>query len=103
MIVAHGIVAGACQEAVKVLRSQGHKVGLFRPVTLRPFPATKALNSLQKSKRIIFVESALGQLAEIFKNEVTLPNNNLSGIYKPSVGFTTMEIVEKVKEAIDRT
>ena len=103
VIVAHGIVAGACQEAVKVLRSQGHKVGLFRPVTLRPFPATKALNSLQKSKRIIFVESALGQLAEIFKNEVTLPNNNLSGIYKPSVGFTTMEIVEKVKEAIDRT
>lgn len=98
VIVAHGIVAAAAQQAIDLLRQRGHRVGLFRPITLRPFPATEAHQQLKNKKRIVFIESALGQLARLFKDEVSLPQAELRGIYKPSVGFTPGEICERTTQ-----
>jgi len=69
-LIAHGIVAAACKVAVDKLKREGYKIGLVRPITLRPFP-TKAISEvLVNAKRIIFLESALGQLARLFKGEL---------------------------------
>jgi len=48
------------RSAVDELRSQGVKAGLFRPLTLFPFP-TKALNEAAKAGRLLVVELSNGQ------------------------------------------
>ena len=96
VILAHGIVAAACKPAVDNLRRKGIKAGLFRPITLRPFPARGAAKILTRAKKIIIFESALGQLADLFKSELYSINAPLMEINKPAVGFTPEEIYETV-------
>ncbi len=64
IVVAFGIVARIALSAVRRLRAEGHKIGLFRPVTLFPFPE-KHLNDLAGgNKRFITVELNQGQMVE---------------------------------------
>lgn len=60
-IVAFGSTARSCKAAIDVLRENGMKVGLFRPITIWPL-AEKELTELSKKvKRIVVVEMNLGQ------------------------------------------
>lgn len=97
IIVAHGIVAACAKVAIENLRKRGINVGLFRPITLWPFPKQAALQTLQTAKKIITFESSLGQMAKILKNELWGLNLPISEVNKPAVGFTPEEIEEKVK------
>lgn len=66
IIVAFGIIARIAQKTMEVLRAQGHKVGLFRPISLFPFP-TKQIEALaedSKVKGFISVELSAGQMIE---------------------------------------
>ena len=38
VVVAYGIAARVAKQAIMQLRSEGHKIGLIRPITLLPFP-----------------------------------------------------------------
>lgn len=96
ILLAHGIVAAAVKPAVDQLRKQGVPAGLFRPVTLRPFPSKGAKKILEKAEKIIVIESALGQLSELFKAEFYWINVPLVEINKPAVGFTPEEIYEHI-------
>lgn len=61
-IVAFGTAGRVAQTAMKQLREQGIRVGLFRPITLWPFP-TDSLNKLAKNVRgILVVEMNAGQM-----------------------------------------
>jgi len=64
VIVAYGTASRIAKGAVNRLRREGHKVGLFRPITLYPYP-TKPLRALaeQKDKLAVFELSA-GQMVE---------------------------------------
>jgi pyruvate/2-oxoacid:ferredoxin oxidoreductase alpha subunit len=53
--------------AVQALRAQGIKAGLFRPVTLWPFPIEKFKTVLPNAKRIVVVEASNGQLEDELK------------------------------------
>ena len=94
ILLAHGIVAAACKPAIDRLRKKGLKIGLFRPITLRPFPETAMAKALKQAKKIIVLESALGQLSEIFKSEMFEIKLPLVEIFKPAVGFTPEEIYD---------
>jgi len=63
LIVAYGGAARAAMAAVEILRAEGEKVGLFRPVSIWPFPekALKAL--LPQVKSVLVSEMNAGQLA----------------------------------------
>ena len=50
--------------AVQALRAQGIRAGLFRPVTLWPFPIEKLKTVLPNAKRIVVVEASNGQLED---------------------------------------
>lgn len=92
ILLAHGIVAAACKPAIDRLRKKSLKVGLFRPITLRPFP-TKALSKvLKQADKVIVLESSLGQLSELFKSEIAGIDIPLIEIFKPAIGFTPEEI-----------
>ncbi|MCL2128332.1 MAG: 3-methyl-2-oxobutanoate dehydrogenase subunit VorB [Treponema sp.] len=67
VLAAYGISARVCQEAQKLAAKEGIKLGLFRPVTLWPFPY-QALGKIAASgKTVLVVEMSMGQLVEDVK------------------------------------
>jgi 2-oxoglutarate ferredoxin oxidoreductase subunit alpha len=63
VVVAVGIVARAARRAVADLRAEGLKVGLFRPITLWPFPERAARETAGRARRVLVAEMNAGQLA----------------------------------------
>jgi len=64
IVVAFGLAARICRSAVDTLRERGVPAGLFRPITLWPFP-TVALRRIAASKRhVLVVEMNAGQMVE---------------------------------------
>lgn len=64
IFVAFGLSARICQKAVDLARAKGIKVGLFRPITLFPFPKHEIRETGLKSKGILVVEMNAGQMIE---------------------------------------
>jgi 2-oxoglutarate ferredoxin oxidoreductase subunit alpha len=62
VLVAYGITARAARAAMRMARAEGIKVGLFRPITIWPFPEA-ALLKAAKGKKVIVPEMNMGQLA----------------------------------------
>ena len=64
LLVAYGSVGRTCKTVVREARAQGVKVGLFRPISLWPFPWPR-LRELTAGKRAILVsEMSVGQMLE---------------------------------------
>ncbi|MCL2070592.1 MAG: 3-methyl-2-oxobutanoate dehydrogenase subunit VorB [Treponema sp.] len=64
ILVAYGTSARICQGARKLAEKAGIKVGLFRPISLWPFPYEGIANAAKGGKPILTVEMSLGQLVE---------------------------------------
>jgi len=64
LIVAFGSVARISLKAVELLREEGIKVGLLRPITLWPFPTKILSNYAEKVKSMLTVEMNAGQMIE---------------------------------------
>ena len=62
LIVAFGSAARISQKAMENAREQGLKVGLFRPITLWPFPEKEIKALAEKVKGILVVEINAGQM-----------------------------------------
>lgn len=63
-IVAFGSAARIAEKAVELARQEGIKVGLFRPITLWPFP-TKEIAALANGKKgILVAEINAGQMVQ---------------------------------------
>jgi len=62
IVLAFGSVARSAQNAVRTARQNGIKAGLFRPITIWPFPEAAVAALAQKVKHIIVPEMNLGQL-----------------------------------------
>jgi len=64
LLVAYGTSARVCQKAVQLLRAQGIKAGLLRPITLFPFPTKRIGELASQVKGILSVEMSAGQMVE---------------------------------------
>ena len=64
LLVACTTPARMAKGAVRELRRKGVKAGLFRPITLWPFPVSKLEPLLPNAKRIVVVEASNGQLED---------------------------------------
>ena len=62
VIVAFGTAGRASQTAVKMLRESGIRAGLFRPISLWPFPEGQLFNLAQTAERFLVVEMNAGQM-----------------------------------------
>ncbi len=101
LLIAHGIVAAGAREAVDELRKMGIKVGLFRPVTLRPFPKKQLdkVLSTKGIKKVVVVESSLGQLLRMVKAEIDPKISKEFVLFgKPAMGIETDDMVQFVKK-----
>jgi 2-oxoglutarate ferredoxin oxidoreductase subunit alpha len=67
VIVAFGIVARIAKGVVNKLRSKGVKVGLFRPITLWPFPKVALKKLASEGKQFLDVELNTGQMLQDVK------------------------------------
>jgi len=64
VITAFGSMARVSKTCVDLARESGMKVGLFRPITLFPFPEQALRGVSQKVKSFLTVELNTGQMVE---------------------------------------
>ena len=99
LIVAYGTMARICNTAAdEVRREDGGKVGVFRPITLWPYPYEALASEVQKTKRVLVVEMSTGQMLEDVKLAVLgkkpIDFYGLTGGVVPSPD----DVAEKVRE-----
>lgn len=63
-IIAFGTSGRVSSTAVRQARAEGIKVGLFRPITLAPFPKKEIAEISKRVKRILVVEMNTGMMLE---------------------------------------
>ena len=64
IVVGYGIVSRVLRSAVDEARKQGIKVGLFRPITLWPFPKKEIAAAAMRVEKVLTVELSNGQMVE---------------------------------------
>jgi 2-oxoglutarate ferredoxin oxidoreductase subunit alpha len=64
VIVAYGIAARVARSAIARAREEGLRVGLFRPISLWPFPSAVLAELAGRARAILVVELSAGQLVE---------------------------------------
>jgi 2-oxoglutarate ferredoxin oxidoreductase subunit alpha len=62
LVLAYGSTSRSARYAVNSLREEGVKAGLFRPITLWPFPEKRVAELGAKVKAIVVPEMNLGQM-----------------------------------------
>ncbi|HEX6387343.1 MAG TPA: 3-methyl-2-oxobutanoate dehydrogenase subunit VorB [Anaerolineae bacterium] len=73
VLVAFGTAARVAQTAVQQLRGQGFPVGLFRPITLWPFPEKELVEVARRAKAFLVVEMNAGQMLHDVRRIVPTP------------------------------
>ena len=99
VIVAFGIVSRIARGAVNKLRKAGIKVGLFRPVTLWPFPAIALRKLAVQGKQFLDVELNNGQMYQDLKLAVGDGTRVDFLGYCGGVVPTEVEIVKKIQKS----
>ncbi len=100
VILSYGSTARSAKSAVKALREEGIKAGLFRPITIWPFPEEQVLELSKKVKSILVAEMNLGQI--LLEVERIVKGNcpvELIGKANGEV-ITPEEIASKLKEVL---
>ena len=64
MIVSFGSAARISEKAIELAREEGIKVGLFRPITLWPFPTKQIAEAAKGKKGVLVAEINAGQMVE---------------------------------------
>ena len=66
LIVAYGTMARICQTAIDELEADGVSVGLFRPISLYPFPEKEILREATRKniKSVLTIEMSMAQMME---------------------------------------
>ena len=62
--VAYGTAARIVESAIENLRDEGSRFGLFRPITLWPFPKKPLREQVQKVRKVAVFELCAGQMVE---------------------------------------
>ena len=100
LVVACNTPARMAKGAVETLRRRGVKAGLFRPLTLWPFPIDALAPLLGRARRIVMVEASHGQLEDELRLAVSRSGLSLPRIesvqHYGGVLPQQSEIVERV-------
>jgi 2-oxoglutarate ferredoxin oxidoreductase subunit alpha len=97
LLIGYGSASLAIKEAVNVLRDEGIKVGLFRPITLWPSPEERLYELGQKFDKVLSVELNQGQYLEEIQR--AMGRKDIEKLTKTNGRpFSPADIIEKVKE-----
>ena len=100
ILVAFGSMTRAIKATMSEYRKKGLKVGIFRPITLSPFPHKRLLELSKSCKQFFVVEMNMGQMAKDVKYAVE-GNAMVSQINRP-VGqwLSVEEIMQEVESQL---
>ncbi len=97
LIIGYGSASLAIKEAVDMLRAEGIKVGMFRPITLWPSPEKRLHELGQKFDKVLSVELNQGQYLEEIQR--SMGRLDIAKLTKTNGRpFSPADIIEKVKE-----
>ncbi len=98
LVVGYGIVSRVLRSAVDEARRLGIKVGLFRPITLWPFPTDQLKRAAARTQKVLVVELSNGQMVEDVR--LALNGNKPVEFYGRVGGNvpSVEELVEKIEE-----
>jgi len=97
LLIGYGSASLAIKEAVNVLREEGIKAGLFRPITLWPSPEERMFELGQKFDKVLVVELNQGQYLEEVQR--CMGRRDIDKLTKTNGRpFSPADIIEKVKE-----
>jgi 2-oxoglutarate ferredoxin oxidoreductase subunit alpha len=103
IVLAYGSVARSAQVAIAQARATGSTVGLFRPVTLWPFPSQRVAKLARQVKGILVPELNMGQLVGEVERVVGLtpvaPLNKANGqpITPAEIHLALSQMLEELK------
>ena len=104
IIVAYGTMARICQTAIDELEKEGISVGLFRPISLFPFPLKQIGDEAAKKNidDVLVVEMSTAQMCEDVERAV-LGKKPIS-FYGRTGGIVPSpeEVIDQVKKLIDK-
>jgi 2-oxoglutarate ferredoxin oxidoreductase subunit alpha len=69
-VIGFGTAGRVASSAIRAAREEGIRVGLFRPVTLLPFPKQQVADISKRVRRILVVEMNSGMMLEDIKAQV---------------------------------
>lgn len=100
LFIAYGSPSRVCRASIDILRSKGVKIGLFRPISLWPFPKDAVKKVCLNKKKLFVVEMAYNQLEQdialsIDNRESIVRYNKLGGAI-----FTEEETINFVLDQI---
>ncbi|MCK5267947.1 MAG: 3-methyl-2-oxobutanoate dehydrogenase subunit VorB [Spirochaetes bacterium] len=98
VLIAYGVSSRESRTVVDKLRKQGIKAGLFRPVTLWPFPKIGLKSLADKVKKLFVVEMSMGMLIDDVK--LTIYDGRDIGFYASYGGKLpdTNELIDSIKK-----
>jgi len=102
VIVAYGTVGRVAQTAINKAREEGILAGLFRPITLYPYPKDALSSVIEQAKVFLVLEMSAGQMLEdvelVVKGRVPVEFQGWLGGRVP----TPTEVLEKIREVADK-
>jgi pyruvate/2-oxoacid:ferredoxin oxidoreductase alpha subunit len=102
IVVGYGIVSRVLRSAVDEARERGIRVGLFRPITLWPFPSNELRTAALGAEQLLVVELSNGQMLEDVRRAVKrrIEFYGRVGGNVPTVEELLAKIEEKVSAAV---
>jgi 2-oxoglutarate ferredoxin oxidoreductase subunit alpha len=96
IVVAFGCTARSARKAIRQARSRGIAAGLFRPISLWPFPEDELRRIVKGSTAVIVAEMNLGQIALEVERLLHRP---VTGIFNAGGAMIAPEpILQKIEE-----
>lgn len=102
LLVAFGSMTRNIKATMNVLRKEGHKVGILRPITLSPFPSKRINELAKKVDNVIVVEMNMGQMFKDVK--LAVDGQAKTDLINRPVGqwLSVEEITAGVKKVLEK-
>jgi pyruvate/2-oxoacid:ferredoxin oxidoreductase alpha subunit len=99
LLVGYGIVSRVLLSTVEALRKEGVKAGLFRPITLWPYPSKALVKAAANVEKVIVVELSNGQMVEDVRLAV---NGKVPVEFYGRVGGNVPSVAELQQQVFER-
>lgn len=96
IVVAYGITSRSAMRAVREVKREGLKVGLFRPITAWPFPYWGLKKLTDSGAEVLVVEINMGQMVRVVKEHLDVKVHFMP--WAPGTVPPPETIIEKIKE-----
>jgi len=100
IIAAFGITSRISRTAIDMAREKGIKAGLFRPITLWPYPYKRLRELAEKTKKFLSVELNLGQMVDDVR--IAVGDKAQIFLYPRPPGAGALPYSEEVLEQIEK-